>query len=405
MRLSVCCLAGAPGPRVRALLEPFKSVADEIVIAADARIDEASLAEYALVADRLLRVEVSHLERHLGWLHSHCTGDWIFRIDADEVASAALLASLPRLMRDRNVRQYWIPRLWLYPDAGTACDGPPWWPDYQLRLYRNDALLRFSGELHSSAVSVPPADYLEHPLYHLDLLVNSVESRESKARDYEQRRPGLQAPGGGPLNQRLYLPEREASLTLRNLDASETRLVASVLAAEPRAAGLATAAIPVTPSSENDRWLEGTPFDPLVHRAVIASFETAIVMPPGEERVIHFRVTNTGNGPWPYHNPEIYEGRQVRLSYHWFNTDGSLHEFEGIRTWLPRRLKPQQTAIVPMMVRAPAAPGEYVLEVDLVHEQWFGSNLRVPATVVEPVVEADVNSVGSTAATEAGRAD
>jgi hypothetical protein len=388
MRLSVCCLAGAPGPRVRALLEPFKSVADEIVVAADARVDGASLAEYALVADHLLRIDVSHSERHFSWLHSHCTGDWIFRIDADEVASAALLASLPKLMHDRNVRQYWVPRLWLFPDARTACDGPPWWPDYQLRMYRNDALLRFSGQQHSSAVSVPPAAYLEHPLYHLDLLVNPLQSRERKARDYERRRPGLQAPGGGPLNERLYLPERENGLILRRLDATETHDVELVFAAEAKAADLDVPTIAVTPSSESDRWLEGTPFDPRVHRAVIEPFETAILMPPGEERVIHFRVTNAGDGPWPYHNPEIYEGRQVRLSYHWFNSDGSLHEFEGIRTWLPRRLEPQQTAIVPMMVRAPAAPGDYVLEVDFVHEQWFGSSLRVPASVVDWVVDA-----------------
>jgi hypothetical protein len=388
MTLSVCCLAGAPGPRVRALLEPLRPLADEIVVGADARLDAATLAEYASVADRVLRVDVSYLERHLGWLHSHCTGDWIFRIDADEVAGAGLLAAIPKLMQDRQVRQYWIPRLWLYRDTRSACDGPPWWPDYQLRLYRRDALLRFSGQLHTSSVSVPPSGYIEEPLYHLDLLVNDFASRERKAHTYDAMRPGMRAPGGGPLNERLYLPELDGDLRLRTVDAHDAERIDAVLAAKPRASDTSGPDIPVTSQTENDRWLEGKPFDADVHRAVIEPLETEVKMTPTEERVVHFRVTNVGNEPWPYHNPEIYEGRQVRLSYHWLNLDGTFCEFDGIRTWLPRRLDPGKSTVVPMMLRAPAAPGKYTLEVDLVHERWFGSALRLPAAVVAPRVAA-----------------
>lgn len=381
MTLSVCCLAGAPGPRVRALLEPLRPIAHEIVIAADARVDDATLAEYAQVADTVLRVEVSYLERHLGWLHSHCSGDWVFRIDADEVASASLLAAIPDLMRDPNVRQYWIPRLWLHPDSRSGCDGPPWWPDYQLRLYRRDALLRFSGQLHSSAVSVPPSGYVECPIYHLDLLVNDFASRERKALAYDAMRPGLQAPGGGPLNERLYLPELDGDLRLRAVDPVDARMIEAVLAAGPKTLPADAPQVPVTSTAENDIWLEGKPFDASVHRAVIEPTETETTMTTHEERVIHFRVTNVGSEAWPYHNPEIYEGRQVRLSYHWLHPDGSIHEFDGIRTWLPRRLEAGESTVVPMMVRAPFAPGAYTLEVDLVHERWFGANLHVPVEV------------------------
>jgi hypothetical protein len=56
MTLSVCCPAGSPSPRIRALLEPLREIADEIVIAADSRLNEAALAEYAAVADKLLPV-------------------------------------------------------------------------------------------------------------------------------------------------------------------------------------------------------------------------------------------------------------------------------------------------------------------------------------------------------------
>jgi hypothetical protein len=90
-------------------MEPLRKVADEIVIAADSRVDAESLAEYAAVADQLFRIEVVHSERHFAWMHQQCTGDWIFRIDADELASPALVAALPQLIQNRDIRQACVP--------------------------------------------------------------------------------------------------------------------------------------------------------------------------------------------------------------------------------------------------------------------------------------------------------
>ena len=381
MTISVCCLSGAPGPRIRALIEPLREIADEVVIAADARVNEAALAEYAAVADRVFRVEVVYAERHLAWMHAQCSGDWIFRIDADEVASPALVASIPKLISNRSVREYWLPRRWLFPGADSWLDEPPWWPDYQLRLYRNDCFLRFSGALHSSAVSQAPTSYLEAPLYHLDLLLNNIEQREAKATFYDSIRPGLEAPNGGTMNQRYYLPERASSLELTAVPDDDRCEIERVLTASAVTAGALGRRIPVTEVAETDVWLEGRPFDPEVHRAEIAPIETTVRMVPNEVRGIHFRVTNTGRAPWPWHNPEIDEGRQVRLSYHWLNEDGSIFEHDGLLTWLPCRLQPGRSTVVPLIVRAPDDEGTYVLDVDLVHERWFGCSVRVTVPV------------------------
>jgi hypothetical protein len=59
MSLTVCCLTGDPGPRVAAVLEPFRAIADEILVAADARADRERLEQYAAVANRVVRVEFS----------------------------------------------------------------------------------------------------------------------------------------------------------------------------------------------------------------------------------------------------------------------------------------------------------------------------------------------------------
>jgi hypothetical protein len=390
MKLTVCCLAGAPGPRVRALIEPLREVADEVVIAADSRVGSEDLREYAAVADKLLRVEVAHLERHLAWLHQQCSGDWIFRIDADEFASPRLIAELPSFLSNRYVRQYWIPRVWLYPDLEHWLDEPPWWPDYQLRLYRNDCFLRFAGVQHTTAVSQPPNAYVESPIYHLDLLVNTVGTREKKAQFYDQLRPTMQAPGGGPMNERYYLPERASGLRVADVDPADGREAARILDARADSSLPDVTESAVTTLGESDVYLEGGPFDPKAHRASIVPIESATRMYPGESRAVHFRVVNTGAMAWPWYNPEIYEGRQVRLGYHWFNEDRSIYDYDGLRTWLPCRLAPGESTVVPLIVRAPPTEGDFVLEVDLVHERWFDCGVRVKVPVWRHELVADL---------------
>jgi hypothetical protein len=154
--LSICLITGDPGPRIAAQLSLVRPLADEIVVAADSRVDDERLRHYAAFADTLHRIEFDYLERHLGWLHAQCSGDWILRLDGDEVPSAALLRELPELVRSTRVEQYMLPRRWLYPDADHWLDETPWWPDYQIRMQHNRGLMRFEGVMHSSAVPVRP---------------------------------------------------------------------------------------------------------------------------------------------------------------------------------------------------------------------------------------------------------
>ena len=105
---------------------------------------------------------------------------------------------------------YWLTRRWLHGDARTMLDEPPWTPDYQLRLVRNDpALLWFPGVTHWPIEAVGPHRYVEEPLYHTDLLLNPLERRREKSSRYERLLPGKRV-GGLPLNHAYYLPEDRA---------------------------------------------------------------------------------------------------------------------------------------------------------------------------------------------------
>jgi hypothetical protein len=187
-------------------LAPWRNLADEIVLAIDDRLSPVEIGRLTSLADRVITVGFEHLEQSLAAVHAACAGDWVMRIDSDEVPSAALLNEFPALLQHPTARQWALPRRWLFPDAGHWLDEVPWWPDYQFRLVRNDSELQFSGLMHSGPEPVLPAGCAYNPIYHLDCIARDAEERFRKALLYEVSRPELVAPHGLPMH-RYYLPE------------------------------------------------------------------------------------------------------------------------------------------------------------------------------------------------------
>jgi hypothetical protein len=376
--LSLCSITGDPGPRVAAILELFRPVVDEVVIAADSHVSESDLAAYGAVADHVLRFEFSYLERHLGWVHAQCSGDWIFRVDGDEVPSPELIEAVPALIRSSRALQYWFERRWLFPDAAHWLNEVPWYPDFQCRLVRNDGTLRFPGTRHSSAEPLLPRRYIKAPLYHLDLAVNDPEARRRKIARHAHLRPGFNAPGGGPHDGVFYLPENYARTVPIPVPKGDRSSIDRVLGARAdcSAETLAASIGDVVRREQSDRfWTRREQGDGQDGLANIQCLESELRMFPGEVRTVYFQVANRGSSPWPWepHDPET---PQVRFSYHLLDPAGNLVEFDGLRSFLPERLGPGEETIVPAVVRAPLTAGSYLLEADLVWHEWFGSSSR-----------------------------
>lgn len=375
--LSVCCLTGDPGEQGAAILDLFRDIADEIVVAVDSRASPADLAAYSRVANRLLRFTFSYFERHLSWLHAQCTGDWIFRIDGDEVPSQRLLAQLPEIIASKRALQYWFTRRWLFPDAGHWLDEVPWYPDFQCRLVRNDATLRFRGTRHSSAEPLFPRRYMDLPIYHLDVVIHDQETRRAKIEYHRELCSGLEAPGGGPHDFVFYLPEQTATAAAAVPVPDEDRaLISRVIDAERRQLSLERDPPPIASLVETDRfWFGKQQTDEGAYRAEIQCIERDLRMYAGEARAIHFQVSNAGTQPWPW-EPNDSSLPQVHFSYHWLKANTDLVELNGLRSAIPEPLSPGDTCIVPAMVRAPREPGSYILEADLVWHRWFDSRAR-----------------------------
>jgi hypothetical protein len=380
--LSVCCVTDDATAQTATMLGLLRPLADEIVVAVDTRVPETLLVPlYGGVADRLLRYEYAEpVERPFAWLHAQCSGDWILRIDSDEVPCAELLGALPDLLTVRDVHQFPLPRRWLFQDSSHALDEAPWWPDYQFRLVRNDpATLWFAGTSHSSAHHARPARFLSMPILHTDCLINSYEKRSAKTANYAA---GLDSGSQSAiLNSIFYRPEDNRSRPLARIPARDVELVDKVLEARGQSAGqessgqLGVGAIRTADREEIDAYWEERPVPEAVKKATIELMESDRRLSVGQRRIMFFLVQNQGMETWPY-GPMRHPA--ITLCYRWLTPDGDVVVPEGLHSPLAATLYPGATDVEPVTVDAPDAEGVFVLEVALVLNRtvWFGVPAR-----------------------------
>lgn len=357
-----------PAPRVAAILELFRPVVDEIVVALDDRAEPDAVAALAGLTDKLVGYPYAEpVDRPLPWLFRQCRGRWLLLWDDDEIPSREFLEAMPSLVASDDVTGYWLPRRWLYPDAASYLDLQPWRPDYQLRLVLNDLrLLRFPAENHSQLATLGPSRYLEQAVYHAQLVLNSHETRLRTAECYERLLPGKRI-AGRPLNAAYYLPERDSRVTTAPLPPADAALVRQVLEAALQTAVGPVPSLQVARRQDVDRHWEGRVLGPEAYRARLELRDNPQALVAGEVRTLDALVENLGDAVWPWGDA----APEIRLAYRWWR-DGEVVA-EGLRTPLPADVEPGERSVVAFAVQAPERPGCYRLAVDLVHEQvrWF----------------------------------
>lgn len=109
------------------------------------------------------------------------------------------------------------------------------------------------------------------------------------------------------------------------------------------------------------------------YREEITAINAPTVMRPGEKVSIRFKVKNLGYSTWTAIGNK--EGRyQVNIGDRWLNADATI-EINGLdgRTAMPADLLPGKEVELPLAITAPQNPGDYIVEVDMVHEgvTWF----------------------------------
>jgi len=122
-----------------------------------------------------------HFSNFKNNLKEHCTGDWIFQIDADELPTYFLIKNLKELLRlNPTTEMFLVPRVntvrgltqehinqwrWNVNEKGWVN-----WPDYQTRIIQNSQKIKWQNKVHEQIVGISTQGALpmeeEWCLYH-----------------------------------------------------------------------------------------------------------------------------------------------------------------------------------------------------------------------------------------------
>jgi len=122
-----------------------------------------------------------HFSNFKNNLKEHCTGDWIFQIDADELTHESLITNLKALLEvNTTTEMLLVPRVntvegitqehinkwrWNVNEKGWVN-----WPDYQTRIIQNSQKIKWQNKVHEQIIGISTQGALpmeeEWCLYH-----------------------------------------------------------------------------------------------------------------------------------------------------------------------------------------------------------------------------------------------
>ena len=122
-----------------------------------------------------------HFSNFKNNLKEHCTGDWIFQIDADELPHKSLIINLKELLKlNPTTEMFMVPRVntgegltqehinkwrWNVNEKGWVN-----WPDYQTRIIQNSPKIKWQNKVHEQIIGMSTKGLLpmeeEWCLYH-----------------------------------------------------------------------------------------------------------------------------------------------------------------------------------------------------------------------------------------------
>jgi GT2 family glycosyltransferase len=172
---------------------------DEIVVLADSTKMSQELQEVLKACasiNQIILIESEFKGHFADWknlLTSHCTGDYIFQIDADEIPHINLIENLPEMLKTNDVDMLRIPRVNTVEGLtqehiekwGWNVNEKGWvnWADWQMRIYKNAPHIRWVNKVHEVLEGfkihgmLPPEE--EWALYH----PKTIE-RQERQNDY-----------------------------------------------------------------------------------------------------------------------------------------------------------------------------------------------------------------------------
>lgn len=165
MKLSTIILAKNEEKMIEDCLESIKW-ADEIIL-----VDSGSTDKTIEIAKKF-RAKIINVPgeklAYAKWRNrglEEAKGKWVLYVDADERVTPRLRKEIQETISNTKYTAFAIPRRNFL--LGKELHWGGWWPDYVKRLYKQDKLKRWRGELHEEPVFEGELGHLKEPMIHL----------------------------------------------------------------------------------------------------------------------------------------------------------------------------------------------------------------------------------------------
>jgi glycosyltransferase involved in cell wall biosynthesis len=170
MRLSTIIITKNASKRLENTVSSVKGIVDEITI-----VDTGSSDDTVKIAKKLTKnVYRVTFEDDFSIVRNYALsrsiGEWILVLDADEVISPEMKEQIPELIRHRTYDGYWFRRRW-YIDNKRYLQHGLFYPDFQLRLFRNSDDIKYQNRVHEEVTIVKEkTEEILADIYHYDSL-------------------------------------------------------------------------------------------------------------------------------------------------------------------------------------------------------------------------------------------
>lgn len=349
--LSVSIITRNSESRLAESIAQARRFADEVVVGVDADSKDNTwnvatrFADTAYCFKHPNQLAPAHLLSF-----QYCRGQWILRLDDDEHMEPGFEQILPELLNTEMFTHYWLPRKWV-----VSLDPPeymhlyPWYPDYQLRLIRNDPSLAWKPPRFHSGFQVagPGAIDSRFSILHYEPLVCTPEMREKKLKMYRE---------GGGVDVDVFSKDPFAE------KAQARRLFQPVAPLQPVQSSHCQA-------DGNVKTLAIQEFASWGCKFLEIDFPQKVTA--SQQVVVTIKVTNTGKMTWLPRQGMRWP--LLAIAFHIKSESGKMIDFDGPRIEISSRVLPHETTTILGFFKAPAEPGNYILTWDMVSEFecWF----------------------------------
>jgi hypothetical protein len=328
--------------RLTDLLGKLKNLSDELVVI----IDSAEYSVYKTIEVYANSIKCipgkGFFEAYYEDILRNCTCEWILRIDDDEILDDAWSKEeLQKLSEDTYATGYWFPRRWFINDKEYICTSP-WYPDYQLRFFRNlPGIMILPKHIHEVLTVYGEVRRVDNLFIDHFCLIEDVNHRKEKVEKYKLLNPYNSC-------DKYYLYEKYTYDLATKISNDSIIYIneCSII------------------QGKNDYCIK------------ISEINLKKKMICGETYAGSIKITNyTRKTFLPDSNLHNNYNNNIFISYHIYkdNYMNEEYSFDNRRFFLPSRLLPNESIDILISIEAPSIDGDFYIRFDIVEEHvtWF----------------------------------